>query len=140
MRMALCVYTYIYIQQECIYVYIYIVCTYMHVCTCPFLLILIAPDAHGPSDCAHTHRLHDESRRDDESQHRNNTGWARLIGCLQLRVIFCKRATNYRALLRKMTYKHKASYRCWPPCMNTASGLALLISSDIFWYSSSSPS
>jgi len=31
-------------------------------------------------------------------------GWRRLIGCLQLQVKFRKRATNYRALLRKMTY------------------------------------
>jgi len=37
------------------------------------------------------------------------TGWRRLIGYLQLQVIFRKRATNYRALLRKMTYEDKAS-------------------------------
>ena len=29
---------------------------------------------------------------------------------------FCKRATNYRALLWKMTYKDKASYASSPPC------------------------
>jgi len=39
-----------------------------------------------------------------------NMGWQRPIGCLKLQVIFCKRATNYGALLRKMTYKDKASY------------------------------
>ena len=38
------------------------------------------------------------------------TGWWRLIGCLKLWVIFRKRATNYRALLRKMTYEDKASW------------------------------
>jgi len=38
------------------------------------------------------------------------TGWRRFIGGLKLQVIFGKRATNYRALLRKMTYKDKASY------------------------------
>jgi len=32
-----------------------------------------------------------------------HTGWQRLIGCLKLQVIFRKRSTNYRALLRKMT-------------------------------------
>ena len=32
-----------------------------------------------------------------------NTGWRRSIGCLKLQVIFRKRATNSRALLRKMT-------------------------------------
>jgi len=39
-----------------------------------------------------------------------NTGWRRPIGCRNLQIIFRKRATNYRALLRKMTYKDKASY------------------------------
>ena len=38
------------------------------------------------------------------------TEWRRRIGCLKLQVIFRKRATNYRALLWKMTYKDKASY------------------------------
>jgi len=44
------------------------------------------------------------------------TGWRRHIGCLKLQVVFCKRATNYRALLQKMTYKDKASYDSTPPC------------------------
>ena len=43
------------------------------------------------------------------------TGWRRPIGCLKMQVIFRKRATNYRALLRKMTYKDKASYESSPP-------------------------
>jgi len=30
------------------------------------------------------------------------TGWRRCIGCLKLQVSFCKRATNHRALLRKI--------------------------------------
>ena len=42
------------------------------------------------------------------------TGWRRLIGCLQLQVISRKRATTYRALLRKMTYEDKASYDSTP--------------------------
>jgi len=44
------------------------------------------------------------------------TGWRRPIGCLKLQVILHKRATNYRALLRKMTCKDKASYGSSPPC------------------------
>jgi len=47
---------------------------------------------------------------------RIRTGWRRLIGCLKLQFIFCKRATNYRALLRKMTYKDKQSYASSLPC------------------------
>ena len=34
-----------------------------------------------------------------------STGWRRRIGCLKLQVIFRKRATNYRVLLRKVTYE-----------------------------------
>ena len=45
-----------------------------------------------------------------------DTGWRRLIRCLKLQVIFCKRATKCRVLLRKMTYEDKASYDLKPPC------------------------
>jgi len=45
------------------------------------------------------------------------TGWRRLIGCLKLQVISRKRATNYRALLPKMTYEDEASYEPTPPCI-----------------------
>jgi len=38
-----------------------------------------------------------------------DTGWRRPIGCLKSQAIFRKRATDYRALLRKMTHQHKAS-------------------------------
>jgi len=44
------------------------------------------------------------------------TGWRRPIGCLDLQVFCHKRATNYRALLRKMTYNDVASYGSSPPC------------------------
>jgi len=44
------------------------------------------------------------------------TGWRRPITCLELQVIFRKRATNYRALLPKITYQDKASYDSSPPC------------------------
>jgi len=46
-----------------------------------------------------------------------NTGWRRPMGCLILQGIFRKRATNYRALLRKKTYKDTVSYGSSPPCM-----------------------
>jgi len=51
-----------------------------------------------------------------ESFRHLGTGWRRLIGCLNLQVIFGKRATNYRALLRKITYKDKVSDDSTPPC------------------------
>jgi len=42
-------------------------------------------------------------------------GWCRYIRCLNIKVYCRKRATNYWSLLRKMTYKHKASYASSPP-------------------------
>jgi len=45
-----------------------------------------------------------------------DTGWRWPIGCLKLQVIFRKRATNCKALSRKMTCTDKASYGSWAPC------------------------
>ena len=42
--------------------------------------------------------------------------WRRPVGCLKLQVIFRRRATNYWALLRKMTFTDKASYGSLSPC------------------------
>ena len=50
----------------------------------------------------------------DKSQ---TTRWPRLIGCLK-QVIFRRRATNYRAQLRKMTYKDMAFNGSSQPCTN----------------------
>jgi len=70
-------------------------------------------------------RVKSEQNRDRSKRGEKNTtytcvqmytGWRRLIGCLELQVIFRKRATNYRALLRKMTYESKAPYDTTPPC------------------------
>jgi len=46
----------------------------------------------------------------------SDTGWRRPIGRLKLQVIVRKRATNYRALLRNMTRKDRASYGSLPSC------------------------
>ena len=50
--------------------------------------------------------------------HQHCTGWRRLIGSSKLQIIFHKRATKYRPLLPKMTYKDKGSYESSPPCAN----------------------
>jgi len=42
------------------------------------------------------------------------TGWRRFIACLKLQVILRQRATNYRALLREMTFEDQASYDSTP--------------------------
>jgi len=44
------------------------------------------------------------------------TGWRRLIGSPKLQIIFHKRASKYRLLLRKTTYKDKGSHDSTPPC------------------------
>jgi len=41
----------------------------------------------------------------------------RVAKTCKLQVIFRRRATNYTALLQKMTYQDKASYDSTPPCM-----------------------
>ena len=46
-----------------------------------------------------------------------DTEWRTPLGCLKLQVIFRKRATNYMALLRKITCEDKASYDSTPPCI-----------------------
>ena len=48
-----------------------------------------------------------------------NTEGQKSIGCLRLQVIFRKRATNYRALVRKITYKDEAFNGSSPPCITT---------------------
>jgi len=44
------------------------------------------------------------------------TGWRRLIGSPKMQIIFLKRASKYRSLWRKITYKDKGSYESSPPC------------------------
>ena len=53
------------------------------------------------------------------------TGWRRLIGSPKLQIIFHKRATKYRSLLRKMTYKDKGSYESSPPCSLLCDGMGV---------------
>jgi len=60
------------------------------------------------------------------------TGWQRSIGCLKLQVIFRIRATNYRALLRKMTYKDMVFYDSTPPCTDSETSLFCFASTGLF--------
>jgi len=41
----------------------------------------------------------------------------KIAACQEIAACFPKRATNYRALLQKMTYKHKVSYWSLSPCL-----------------------
>ena len=44
-----------------------------------------------------------------------DTQWRGCVGCIMLQVSVRKRATNYRALMQKMTYTDKVSYTSLPP-------------------------
>jgi len=78
------------------------------------------------SSHTHTHTLPHDVGLQATVQHRQyncRTGWRRLIGSPKLQIIFHKRATKYKSLLRKITYKDKGSYESSPPC-SKVSGLA----------------
>jgi len=56
------------------------------------------------------------SSENNFGRHASDPGWQRCMGCLKLKVVFRKSATNYRALLRKMSCKGRASYGSLQPC------------------------
>jgi len=111
-------YIYMYIYM---YVHVYTF-MYMHVHICVYIYI-------NNHKCTHI-CLYDwflacskdvikslfQSKRVFGEQPVHSTGWRRPIGCLKLQVIFRKRATDHKALLRKMIYKDKASYGSSPLC------------------------
>jgi len=86
----------------------------------PFLKVessceLFLKDSQDASSCTSFFTFWIQKRVNVESIQKRVTGWPRLIGCLKLQVIFRKRATDYAALLQKMTYEDKASYDSMPP-------------------------
>ena len=94
------------------------ICTYSYVCICTYFI----------------------SDRTQQTQSRTHmllwerTGWRRPIGCLQLQVIFRKRATNHRSLSRKMTHKDKACYASWPPSTRFMTHLYVCLSLSLYIY------
>ena len=126
-HMYIYIYVYIYLHVYIIYIYTYIftyLCVYMHSHT--FL------HAHDIYIIYHTYkeymseifavsniytRMYIHSDTKTHNRHTDDTGQRRTIRCLELQAIFPKRATNYRALLRKMTCEDKASSDSTPPCM-----------------------
>jgi len=90
----------------CVYMYIYVWCIYIYMHTYENTLVRI------PTHIQEKTLLHVPLY----SWQGIYTGWRRLIGSLKLQIIFHKRATKYRSLLRKMTYKDKGSYESSPPC------------------------
>ena len=125
----ICIYIYIYH-----YIYVYIstfvcihICIYVRTCNIYISYTYINKNADTDTDtsidavCDTGTDIYTELERSQASTQRTTlrevyTGWRRRIGCLKLQVIFCKRATNYRALVRKMTNNDMASYASSPPC------------------------
>ena len=62
--------------------------------------------------CTHTHthtRTHTHTHTHTHTR-THTIGWQRYTGCLKMQASFRKRATNYRALLQKLSYIDEASY------------------------------
>jgi len=62
------------------------------------------------------------------------TGCRRIIFCLELQNIFRKRATDYRALSRKMTSKDKTSYDSTPLCTGRVANNFMCVCVCIYVY------
>ena len=76
------------------------------------------------------------------ASHDSITGWRRLIGSPKLQVIFHKRTTKYRSLLRKTTYKDKGSYESSPPCTHETWRIHprdMLLHALVFFWSKTKP-
>ena len=117
-----CIHRYKYI---CIHIHIHIhilIYTYMYTCifismhTDPMLGCDTGLFRHVICEIRFLWPVSHAHSKGQEAQRLNNTGWRRLIGSPKLQIIFHKRATKYRSLLREMTYKDKGSYESSPPC------------------------
>jgi len=99
-------YIYLYV---CVPIYVCI-CIYMYIYTCVYISIRVRT-------CIFTHACAYLHAYNTYMYASLATGWRRFIAYLKLHVSFRKRATHCRALLQKMTYKDKACYASWPPCI-----------------------
>ena len=104
----ICIHTYIHIYMYIYiptYIYTYIhIYTYTYTCTYVYNIYIWIYIPTYLYICIHIYCIWTAP-----------TGWRRLIGSPKLQIIFHKRATKYRSLLRKMTYKDKGSYESLPP-------------------------
>ena len=96
------------------YLYIYIltyICIYIHV----YIYLSYVETHVSHVSCIYIFVVCRDSCVTCLIPHIASTGWRRLIGSPKLQIIFHKRATKYRSLLQKMTYKDKASYESSSP-------------------------
>jgi len=102
----------------CIYIYIHVhvyTCACIHVC-CFFVHLISLPLSIYMYMCTFIN-IHTYIQIYVYICIYTRTGWRRLIGSPKLQIIFPKRATEYRSLVRKMTYEDKGSYESSPPCI-----------------------
>ena len=102
-RVSLCVCVSIFLRV-CVHV---CVCVYVHILR-KFLYVHLHIHLIAHTECVSNIHLVSRTKR---------TGWQRLTGSPKLQIIFDKRATKYRSLLRKMACIDKGSYESSPPCV-----------------------
>jgi len=110
--MCVCAYTYI-----ATYVWTHMK-MYIYVCVHIYMYTYIY--SHPPTH-TYIYLFHQNSRHELEAA-AYATGWWIGIECHKGQVSFCKRATKNRALLRKISFKDKASHASSPPvymCLHT---------------------
>jgi len=109
-------YTYIYIQRPADIFNTERVCVYLHISICIYIYLHISTYIYIYLPISTFRDLYPYiyiGRSLDVG-----TGWRRLIGSPKLQIIFHKKATKYRSLLRNMTYQDKGSYESSPPCIS----------------------
>jgi len=111
------IHTYIYVYKYIyayVYTYIYIyICIFIYICMYMYTYIYTHIHIHISMYICIQLFFGKVARRDTAPG--NSFRVAKTIRCPELQFIFRKRAPNYRAPMRKMTYKDKASYGFLPP-------------------------
>jgi len=94
---------------------------YVNICMCAYTLTQVSSFAGCKYVYVYTHIYIFKYSSNPQGAHPHGVRWllqgGRLIRSPKLQIILHKRATKYRALLRKMTYKDKGSYESSPPCI-----------------------
>jgi len=81
-----------------------------------------------------TYRVYSDSKCDFQKHKNRYKGWRRPTGCLKSQFIFCKRATTYRALVRKMTYKDKECVGLGHPVQTYSSSKYTCVLTNMYTY------
>jgi len=107
------------VTLACVEGLLYVVCVCMRVCVCVCACVHVCMCACVLEQVYTLTRKATHAYTHDTPRHAHNTGWRRLLGSPKSQIIFHKRATKYKSLLRKMTYKDKGSYESSPSCISS---------------------